>query len=92
MTSFGEALRRGCHAELDIDPSELVVGLQPRRVSGTQTTAVYLEDTLENGAGYATELTKSDHLQRVLSVVLGQVADRWRTRPTARATRRARTA
>jgi DEAD/DEAH box helicase domain-containing protein len=79
MTSFGEALRRGCHAELDIEKDELVFGLQPRRVPGTQTAAVYLADTLENGAGYATELSRSDHLQRVLAAVLGQVAATWQS-------------
>lgn len=56
MLSFAEALRRGCQAELDIDPSELVVGIQPRTVGGVRTAAVYVADTLENGAGYAVEL------------------------------------
>lgn len=57
MLSFAEALRRGAQAELDIDPDELTVGLQPRRHdNGTRTAAVYVADSLENGAGYALEL------------------------------------
>ncbi|MEU4360494.1 DEAD/DEAH box helicase [Promicromonospora sp. NPDC023987] len=60
MYSFAEALRRGAQAELDIDPDELTVGLQPRRdEDGTHTAAVYVADTLENGAGYAIELAGS---------------------------------
>jgi DEAD/DEAH box helicase domain-containing protein len=77
LTSFGEALRRGCHAELDIEPSELVVGLQPRSAPGTRTASVYLADTLENGAGYAIELARAEHLEAVLTGILGSVADRW---------------
>lgn len=77
LTSFGEALRRGCHAELDIEPSELVVGLQPRSAPGTRTASVYLADTLENGAGYAVELARPEHLTAVLTGVLGPVAAHW---------------
>lgn len=77
LTSFGEALRRGCHAELDIEPSELVVGLQPRGAPGTRTASVYLADTLENGAGYAVELARPEHLEAVLAGVLGSVAGVW---------------
>jgi DEAD/DEAH box helicase domain-containing protein len=77
LTSFGEALRRGCHAELDIEPSELVVGLQPRSAPGTRTASIYLADTLENGAGYAVELARPEHLQAVLDGVLGPVAAVW---------------
>lgn len=77
LTSFGEALRRGCHAELDIEPSELVVGLQPRSASGTRTASIYLADTLENGAGYAVELARPEHLRAVLAGVLGPVAAVW---------------
>ena len=79
LTSFGEALRRGCHAELDIEPSELVVGLQPRSAPGTRTATVYLADTLENGAGYAVELARPEHLEAVLTGILGPVADGWNT-------------
>lgn len=69
--SFAEALRRGAQAELDIDPDELTVGLQTRRSDdGTQTAAVYVADTLENGAGYALELAGSR-----IGAVLDQIHD-----------------
>lgn len=72
MYSFGEAIRRGAQAELDIDPDELVVGLQPRRQGHTRTAAVYVADSLENGAGYALELADSrigDVIRQISSVV-----------------------
>jgi len=77
LTSFADALRRGCQSELDIDPSELTVGLQPRKVGDTRTASVYVADTLENGAGYAVELARGPRLRAVLEAILGTVADRW---------------
>lgn len=80
LTSFAEALRRGCQAELDIDPGELVVGLQPRSIDGRRTAAVYVADTLENGAGYALELVNG-RLDSVLRRIVGEVGARWARHP-----------
>lgn len=77
LTSFADALRRGCQSELDIDPSELTVGLQPRRIDETRTASVYVADTLENGAGYAVELARGPRLEAVLQAILGEVSKRW---------------
>lgn len=76
MLSFAEALRRGCQAELDIDPSELVVGLQPRELDGIRTAAIYAADTLENGAGYALELA-GGRLRAVLDGLAEVVGSGW---------------
>jgi DEAD/DEAH box helicase domain-containing protein len=77
MYSFAEALRRGAQAELDIDPDELTVGLQTRRSDdGTQTAAVYVADTLENGAGYALELAGS-RIGSVLDQIRDLGDERW---------------
>lgn len=77
MASFGDALRRGCQAELDIDPSELTAGLQQRRVGDVLTASIYVADTLENGAGYAVELARGPRLEAVLKAILTTVSDRW---------------
>ena len=77
MHSFSEVIRRGAQAELDIEPAELTVGLQSRRINGLVTTAVYIADTLENGAGYAAELGKPDRLMRVLSSVADGLGQLW---------------
>jgi DEAD/DEAH box helicase domain-containing protein len=76
LVSFAEVLRRGCQAELDIDPGELVSGLQPRIVDGLRTSALFLADTLENGAGYAIELTQG-RLERVIRNVVERVGAAW---------------
>ena len=75
--SFAEALRRGCQAELDIEPSEITVGLQSRRVGDAVTSTIYVADTLENGAGYATELARPERLQSVVAAIKGPLGERW---------------
>ena len=77
MFSFAEALRRGCQAELDIEPSEITVGLQGRRVGDTVTNNVYVADTLENGAGYATELGRPARLLSVVEAIADRLRVRW---------------
>lgn len=79
MLSFAEALRRGAQAELDIDPDELTVGgLQSRRhVDGTRTSAVYVADTLENGAGYALELAGPRMDDVVRQIADGETGQGW---------------
>lgn len=55
--SLGTALARASAAHLQIDPSELAVGLRPwRQPDGSFNGEVYIYDTLPNGAGYATEI------------------------------------
>lgn len=71
LLSFAESLRRACQAQLDIDPGEITVGLQGRRFGGLVSSSIYVADTLENGAGYATELGSAE----VLLEVVGSVAD-----------------
>ena len=56
LVSYAEAVRRAAQDLLSIDIAELVVGLQPRSVDGVRTSAIFVADALENGAGYATEL------------------------------------
>ena len=83
LTSFADAARRGCQSELDIDPSELTVGLQSRRLGDTRTASIYVADTLENGAGYAVELARGPRLEAVLEAILGVVGQRWSAAPHA---------
>ncbi|MGI8521549.1 MAG: DUF1998 domain-containing protein [Actinomycetota bacterium] len=77
MWSFAEVLRRGCQVALDIEPHELQVGLQPARISEVRTHRVFLADSLENGAGYAPELGRSENLNQVLKDILGDLANRY---------------
>jgi len=77
LQSFGEALRRGAQAELDIDPGEITVGLQGRRVGDVVSANVYVADTLENGAGYASELGRPERLAAVVAGVADGLGDVW---------------
>jgi len=59
-TSFGFLLRAAASRLLDVEPSELRVGVFPQPdANGGVTGAAFLADSLDNGAGYATYL--GDH-------------------------------
>ncbi|MDQ1106071.1 DEAD/DEAH box helicase domain-containing protein [Nocardioides zeae] len=77
LYSFAEALRRGVQAELDVDPAEVTVGLQPRRAGDVVTAGIYVADQLENGAGYASELGRGDRLVRVVSRIADDLGSIW---------------
>lgn len=73
MWSFAEVLRRGCQVALDLQPDELQAGLQPIQVGDFETRRVFLADRLENGAGYAPELSQTAQLKEVLEGILGEL-------------------
>lgn len=77
LHSFGEALRRGAQAELDIDPGEVTVGLQSRRVGDVISAGIYIADTLENGAGYALELGREEQLLKVVTGIADSLEKVW---------------
>ena len=77
MWSFAEVIRRGCQYELDLQPDELQVGLQPKRLRDFATRRVFVADQLENGAGYAPELARSENMKAILSGVLNKLAERY---------------
>jgi len=66
MTSFAHALRREAARHLDIDSEELDVGIQPVKVGALYSGRIYLADSLENGAGYASFLGNPKEFQQVL--------------------------
>lgn len=77
LSSFAEALRRGVQVELDIEPSEISAGLQPRRVGDVRTAAIYVADALENGAGYAAELGQPAVFSRVVRAIRTSLQREW---------------
>lgn len=74
--SFAQLLRVACAAELDVDPRELSVGLQPALVGETRTRRIFVCDQLENGAGYARELGTPQVLGRVLERIGNEIAEK----------------
>ena len=83
MWSFAEMVRRGCQITLDVQPDELQVGLQPARSNGERTNRVFIADALENGAGYAPELGRTENLKGVLDDILDELASRYEARQHA---------
>ena len=77
LWSFAELLRTSGALELDIDPRELDVGLQPYRSrDGTRSRRVFIADQLENGAGYAHRLGRPEVLERVLDRIVDELGPR----------------
>lgn len=85
LLSFAEMLRNAAKTFLDIDQSELEVGLQPVRNGQTVTARVFVADALDNGAGYALELGQPGTLQRLLADIRDQVGEKLRSEPHASA-------
>lgn len=79
VTSFAQILRRAAHTFLDIDESELLVGLQPTKVEQTMTHRIFVADRLDNGAGFAIELGQPDNLLSLLNGIHDDMADRLAT-------------
>jgi DEAD/DEAH box helicase domain-containing protein len=75
--SFAEVLRRACQVALDIDPQELVMGLQARGVGEHATARVFLADALDNGAGYAVELGQPGVFSRILQHARLELTGAW---------------
>lgn len=79
--SLAEILRTSARITLDIDPSELVSGLQQvRHSSDFDVARIFLADTLENGAGYAIQLGRPENLQALIVDSREAHREFWETR------------
>lgn len=81
LISFAEMLRRGAKALLDIEESELDVGLQPYQLNGVLTARLFVADALDNGAGYAVELGRPGVLEQLLKGIRSDLGERLESRP-----------
>jgi len=77
LWSFAQLLGLAGSAELDVDPRELQIGLQPTRLrsgaGGGVTRRIFLADRLENGAGYCRQLGEPARLERVLDRIVEEI-------------------
>jgi hypothetical protein len=64
--SFGFLLRQAATRHLDVQSGELRVGLRVISVGGEARGQIFLADSLENGAGYATHLGEVGNFREVL--------------------------
>jgi DEAD/DEAH box helicase domain-containing protein len=86
LWSFAELLRMAGATELDVDPRELEIGLQPARFATTAgslrlTRRVFVADQLENGAGYCRLLGEPVRLSRVLDRIVDEFGARFTKDP-----------
>jgi DEAD/DEAH box helicase domain-containing protein len=66
--SFAELFRRAAVDYLEIATDEILVGIQPiPSDQGGQVARVFLADTLDNGAGYATHLSQPEVFEDVMN-------------------------
>ena len=83
--SFGFLVRRAAAVSLDVNESELDLGIQPIPDLSTPfappTARIFISDSLENGAGYSTFIGKPIRFEELLRFVLGQARPSW-TRST----------
>lgn len=77
LWSFAESFRRAAALELDVDATELQVGLQAVRVGEEITRRVFLADALENGAGYCSHLGEASVLESVFQRLLRDLRPRF---------------
>lgn len=85
LLSFAELLRNAAKEYLDIEQSELEVGLQPTLHSTTVSARVFLADALDNGAGYALELGGRATFEKLLTSIREETGRRLRGDPHATA-------
>ena len=73
LFSFGFLLRRAAADYLDVHEREINVGVRVvRNAVGTVSGQVFMSDSLENGAGYASLLGEPHETERLLQYVLGR--------------------
>lgn len=70
--SFGFFLRSAAAKQLDIDSNELRVGLRVFSQDDVVQSEVFLSDTLENGAGYASYFGQPDVFRHLLRYMLSE--------------------
>ncbi len=76
--SLAEVVRRASKRLLDIDPQELVVGLNP---TGEGAMTIFVADALDNGAGYAAEIGKDENFERLLTDARKLLTEDWSETP-----------
>jgi DEAD/DEAH box helicase domain-containing protein len=84
LWSFAEAFRVAAALELDVASRELDIGLQPYPSEHGLARRIFIADSLENGAGYATHLGKPDVLDATLRRVFEQLQPKWEAERHAR--------
>ncbi|MDG1858902.1 MAG: DUF1998 domain-containing protein, partial [Emcibacteraceae bacterium] len=67
LTSFLEVLKQAAATYLDVDPGEFRTGRQHYRTPVCNTQQIFMADTLENGAGYVSEIFDVEVMKKFLT-------------------------
>lgn len=77
MWSYAEVMRRAAQVALDVDPHELQAGLLPVRTKGIESAKVFIADAIENGAGYAVQLSDDEMFAELLAACRSELTQRY---------------
>lgn len=67
VVSFSIAFKKAADAALDLSEDELVSGTHSRKQNGLLTAGAFFSDALENGAGYAVEISQPERLREIFA-------------------------
>ena len=79
ITSFAQMLIRACKDYLQIDPTELRMGLQPFTSNNGVSQRIFIADVLENGSGYAKLIADGETLKSILVQMIDTTGKRLST-------------
>lgn len=77
VVSFSVAFKKAADVALDLSEDELVSGTHSRKRKGILTAGAFFSDALENGAGYAVEISESEKLMEIFEAVSTELQPFW---------------
>ncbi|MGN6128685.1 MAG: Zn-binding domain-containing protein, partial [Humibacter sp.] len=78
--SLAEILRKSCQDALDVDPNELQTGPMPMLHSGYEAAKLFIADSIDNGAGYAVQLSDPEAMRTILGETRDALTSRFEAR------------
>jgi DEAD/DEAH box helicase domain-containing protein len=77
VVSFSVAFKKAADVALDLSEDELVSGTHSRKRKGILTAGAFFSDALENGAGYAVEISEPQKLAEIFAAVSSELQPFW---------------
>jgi DEAD/DEAH box helicase domain-containing protein len=77
VVSFSIAFKKAADASLDLSEDELVSGTHSRKHNGLLTAGAFFSDALENGAGYAVEISDRNRIEQIFSAFDTELKPFW---------------
>ena len=80
--SFAELFLKTAATELDVGIGELQVGFQPKKTEDGLSTVeqIFISDSLENGAGYASVISSSGMVDRILHRIIFDIKSKFESK------------